>query len=422
MTQDHVNPDLLFAAAEFGLYVSVNGGENWSKLSGNVPTIAFRDLKLHRRDEDLVGASFGRGFYVLDDYTALRDIAEGALEKEAHLFPVRDAWWYVPYTPMQTLGQPTLGSTYFTAENPPFGALITYYVKEAPLSKKEQRHKTEKELREQGQNIPFPSWERLRMEATDEKPKVMLLIRDADGRPLRWLEGAAEAGLQRTNWDLRLAPTSPIKLEKPAFVSPWQRPPQGPMVSPGQYAVELFVWAADGLQPMGEPQSFTVKAVPTAPDGTDFAAVAEFQRQAAELLRRVSGAGKEIERTKNRLKHIKAALIETPQAEQALLTRTHELDVILSGLSTRLLTDEVRGKLNEPSIPTIQERVGRVIWGVGNTRQMPTATQRTNLQIAQEEFEGLVQELMTLIEHELAQLEQELEAAGAPWTPGRKLG
>ena len=69
LQQDHVNPDLLFLATEFALYVSINRGTNWHKLNGDVPTIAFRDLKIHRRDNDLVGASFGRGFYVLDDYT-----------------------------------------------------------------------------------------------------------------------------------------------------------------------------------------------------------------------------------------------------------------------------------------------------------------------------------------------------------------
>ena len=117
--QDHVDPDLLFAATEIGLYVSTNHGANWTKLAG-APTIAFRDLKIHRRDEDLVGATFGRGVYILDDYTALRDVADGALEKEAVLFPVRDAWWYVPYRPMQAKGRPTLGSTNFVAANPPF--------------------------------------------------------------------------------------------------------------------------------------------------------------------------------------------------------------------------------------------------------------------------------------------------------------
>jgi photosystem II stability/assembly factor-like uncharacterized protein len=99
--QDHVRPDLLFLGTEFGIYWSPNGGGNWHKLTGGVPTISFRDLKLHRRDTDLVGATFGRGFYVLDDYTPLREVAAGTVGGAGGLFPVRDAWWYVPYQPGQ---------------------------------------------------------------------------------------------------------------------------------------------------------------------------------------------------------------------------------------------------------------------------------------------------------------------------------
>ncbi len=95
--QDHVRPDLFFLGTEFGLYWTPNGGRNWHELGGGVPTIAFRDLKIHRRDSDLVGATFGRGFYVLDDYTPLRALAAGGLDSGDALFPVRDAWWYVPY-------------------------------------------------------------------------------------------------------------------------------------------------------------------------------------------------------------------------------------------------------------------------------------------------------------------------------------
>jgi photosystem II stability/assembly factor-like uncharacterized protein len=102
--QDHIKPDLLFAGTEFGLYVSTNRGVNWFKLGGGVPTIPFRDLKLHRRDGDLVGATFGRGVYVLDDYGPLREIGAGVLAGEGGLFPVRDPWWYVPSQPSQAPG------------------------------------------------------------------------------------------------------------------------------------------------------------------------------------------------------------------------------------------------------------------------------------------------------------------------------
>jgi photosystem II stability/assembly factor-like uncharacterized protein len=95
VVQDHVRSNLLFTATEFGIFFTVDGGTRWVKLSGDVPTISFRDLAIQRRENDLVGASFGRGFFVLDDYTALREIDEAALQEEALLFPTRRAWWYI---------------------------------------------------------------------------------------------------------------------------------------------------------------------------------------------------------------------------------------------------------------------------------------------------------------------------------------
>jgi photosystem II stability/assembly factor-like uncharacterized protein len=419
--QDHVNADLLFIATEFGLYFTTNGGEKWHKLSGNVPTISFRDLKLQRRDGDLVGASFGRGFYVLDDYAALRDMSDELLENDGHLFPVRDAWWYVPYQPMQAPGQPTLGSTSFKAANPDFGAILTYYLREDVLTTQKSRQKDEKKLREANENVPFPGWERLRQEAAASKPHVLLLVRDEAGDPIRWLEGATKAGLHRASWDLRRPSPEPINLVIPEFESPWSSPPKGPLVAPGQYSAELWLVTDEGIRPLGDPQSFMVKAVPTTPSGTDFAEATGFQQEAAELMRQIAGAGKEIERTQDRLRHLEAALLTTPRADTALFARATTLNAALTGLQVRLMNDEVRDKLNEPSVPSIHRRARRVFWGLSGTRQMPTTTQRRNVAIAQAEFATLRQELATLIEQDLAQLETELDAAGAPWTPGRKL-
>jgi photosystem II stability/assembly factor-like uncharacterized protein len=95
LVQDHVNPQLLFSATEFGIYFTINGGVKWIKLTGGVPTISFRDLAIQRRENDLVGASFGRGFYIFDDYSVLRHVSQEQLKREATLFPVRKALWYI---------------------------------------------------------------------------------------------------------------------------------------------------------------------------------------------------------------------------------------------------------------------------------------------------------------------------------------
>jgi photosystem II stability/assembly factor-like uncharacterized protein len=203
--QDHVEEDLLFAGTEFGVSFTPDGGDHWIELAG-APTISFRDIEIQRRDNDLVGATFGRGFYVLDDYTALREIGSGALAQEATLFPVREAWWYVPLVPGQAEGQPSLGSSSFTAPNPPYGALFTYYLREEPKTAKEKRQAGEKELREKGADVPFPGWERLHTEALEKGPQVLLTVSDAEGRPVRRVVGPAKTGIHRVAWDLRRPP------------------------------------------------------------------------------------------------------------------------------------------------------------------------------------------------------------------------
>ena len=420
--QDHVNPDLLFLGTEFGLYFTPNGGTNWHKLNAGVPTIAFRDVEIHRRDDDLVGATFGRGFYVLDDFSPLRAVAAGALESGSTLFPVRDAWWYVPNAPMQAQGMPTLGSDYFTAENPPFGAVFSYYLTDVPETQRQERQKTEKGLREQGADIPFPGWERLREEGLESGPKAFLLVRDAEGRPVRRVEGPASEGLHRVSWDLRGPPPDPVDLSTPDFVAPWAGSPRGPMVGPGRFSVELVLVSSAGARSLGGPQEFSVKPVPTAPAGTDFQAVADFQWETSELMRRVSGAGEEIGLVQDRLRHMRAALGETPRADPSLYGRIDEMARALNGFQTRLWGDGVRGRLNEPSVPSISGRVGQVMGGHWDTRQAPSATQRRDMEIARSEFAELSRELAALIEGDLIRLEEALEAAGAPWTPGRRLG
>jgi len=417
--QDHVRPDLLFLGTEFGIYLSLNRGVNWFKLSGGVPTISFRDIKVHRRDSDLVGASFGRGFYVLDDYSPLREIATGAQLAEGALFPVRDAWWFVASQPGQAPGRPEKGSDDFTTDNPPSGALLTYYLKEAPTTAREARQASEKALREKGADTPFPGFDRLREQALESGPKVLLVVSDAAGRKVRWIEGPAKAGLHRVNWDLRGPSPDPVDLSPPGFKAPWDAPQTGPLQAPGRYSAELVVVSATGVRRLGSPQSFGVKPVPTAPSGTDFMAVAAFQQQTAELRRQVSAAGAKVGFVREQLRHMRAAALQAPRANPDLFTRFDSVTKGLAGLELRLSGDPSRQALNESDAPSISSRVGQVMDGHWQTRQTPTATQRRDIEITSGALETLTRDLKALVEGDLARLKEDIEAAGAPWTPGR---
>ncbi|MBK8490427.1 MAG: glycosyl hydrolase [Saprospirales bacterium] len=418
LKQDFQDENLLFTGAEYGLYFSYDKGGHWIPLNAGVPTIAFRDIELHQRDGDLVGATFGRGFYVLDDYSCLRELADAVGQQANTLFPVRDAWWYVPNVPMQAKGMPTLGSTSYVADNPPFGAVFTYYISDLPETAKAIRQAREKELGKSNENIPFPGWEALRAESTGSAPQVLLLVSDENGQGIRWIEGAGKKGLHRSNWDLRLPAPDPIQLSEPAFKPPWADDAQGPLAAPGTYSVQLYI-AHDGtLEAQGSPQTFTVKPVPNTDLDTDFQKVATFQKQTGELMRRISGAGQVLSETDERLRHLAAALKQTPQAGTGQFASYQKLKEELAALRTRLFGDPIRGSLDESSVPSISSRVGQVIYGHWETRQPPTRTQEQNIEIANRAFESFQSDLKAYLEA-LEQFEREMAALGAPYTKGR---
>jgi photosystem II stability/assembly factor-like uncharacterized protein len=416
--QDHVRPELLFAGTEFGVYWTPNGGTNWHKLTGGMPTISVRDIKLHRRDNDLVAATFGRGFYVLDDYTPLREVAAGARAEMGALLPVRDAWWFVPYQVAQARGRPTLGSDDFTADNTPFGALLTVYVSEVPTTAREARRTAEQARRTRNADTPFPGYDRLREEALETGPKLLVVVSDTSGRRVRTLEVPTRVGLHRINWDLRAPSPNPVQLDPPGFRPPWASEPVGPLVAPGRYSAQLLLVSSSGARALGAAQSFEVKSVPNVRGNVDFVAVAAFQGRVAELARRHAMIGSEIGQLRAELRRVRATLIATPRAEPALHARLDSIMVSLAALERRMNGDPVRSRLDQSNEMSISGRVWTAA-STFSTRMPATVTQREQVEIAEAELEAFARDLRAFIDGDIVRFRAALEAAGAPWTPGR---
>ncbi|MEM9304020.1 MAG: glycosyl hydrolase, partial [Pseudomonadota bacterium] len=410
--QDHENEKLLFLGAEDGVYFTVDGGTHWHKLAG-APRISFRDIKLQRRDGDLAGATFGRGIYILDDYSALRELTEDGFGDKARVLPVRDAWWYVPSVPSQAAGMPTFGSDSFRTPNPDFGATFTYHLPEKFETTKARRTEQEKALREDGDDIPFPGWDALRAEALEADPRVLLLVRDAAGAPVRWLAATNEQGTHRTTWDLRLPAPNAVDLTVPSFRPPWQRDPIGPLAAPGTYSVQLYAVSGGDAQALGEVQSFAVKPVREAGGGIDYAEIAAWQQQTAVLRREIAAANEELKRTRDLLTHMQAAALRAAGTEPALLVRLDAFGAELSGLEARLSGNAERRALDESVVPGIAGRAWNAGGGWENT-QPATGTQRRDYEIARRDFATLEADLEALLGNELPALEAALDAAGAP--------
>jgi photosystem II stability/assembly factor-like uncharacterized protein len=428
VAEDHRDPRLLFAGTEFGAFFTLDGGSHWIRLTGGLPTIAVYDLEIQRREDDLVLATFGRGFYILDDYSPLRGLARETLEAEAVLFPVPPAAVYMESYELGFPGKGFQGDSFYAAPNPPFGAVFTYYLKDDAKTLAEQRRERELELageedepvEAEAGGIGYPPWEELRAEAREEEPMIILTVSDAEGRVVRRLTGPAEAGFHRVAWDLRYPPADPTSIEPPAPRAPWDPPPMGPLAVPGSYTVSLARRVRDEVTPIGQPQTFETVPLGLGTLATeDFAELVAFQKQTARLQRAVLGAARALAEADSRLDHLAAAYLATPAADPALRVAIDRLDDRLEVLGVDLLGDEVVRNRNEPTPSSIVEMVQNVVYGHWTTTAAPTRTHRDSYARAAAAFAGFLAGFRALAEEELPALEAAMEAAGAPWTPGR---
>src|SRR5665811_169252 len=157
-----------------------------------------RDLAIQKQMDDLVIGTFGRSIYVLDDYSPLRAATVEIMQKESFLFPSKPALSFIP----QSRGG-DLGTSYFTAANPPVGAQITYNLKEALTTKRAERQRRDRAALARGETPPYPTPEQLRAEVEEEAPAVVISIADSTGKVIRRMDAPAGRGLQRITWDLR---------------------------------------------------------------------------------------------------------------------------------------------------------------------------------------------------------------------------
>jgi hypothetical protein len=231
IAQDAVNPDLLFAGTEFGIFFTIDGGKQWVQLKSGIPTIAVYDMAIQEKECDLVLATFGRGFYILDNYAPLRTVNKTIMDGEAHIFPVKDALMFIEFG-----GKYGQGSSYYAAKNPEFGATFSYWLKEVPKTLKEIRREKEKELFKKGERIPQPTEAELRAEESEIAPYLKFTITDDEGNVIRRLYSRPSKGMNRLNWDLRYAGTSPVRKNDGKF-DPFSSGGSGLFVMPGSYKV-----------------------------------------------------------------------------------------------------------------------------------------------------------------------------------------
>ncbi|MEJ2582141.1 MAG: glycosyl hydrolase, partial [Acidobacteriota bacterium] len=372
---------------------------------------------------DLVGASFGRGFYVLDDYTALRHVSEEMMEEEATLLPVRKTPWYIQRRPLGGSGRASQGASYFVAENPPFGAVFTYHLAEGLKSLKDQRRDGEKKLEKDWKDTPYVGFEALEKERRQLKPAILLTVRDANGDVVRALSGSAPAGFHRVAWDLTYPTTSAIQRgQSPGEEEDSEGRDSGFMAPPGSYTVTLSKRVDGQITDLSGPVSFdVVRYFEGVLDGMPPAATAVFMRRVAELQRSVTAANASMGHAFETVDLLERALASSTVDPGTLDTEVESLRQRLFDLDEMLFGNRSRRSIGEPRVPTVAGRLRVAAMTDGQSDYGPTATHQRAFEIARNEYAIIEPQLRQILEVDIPALEAKMEVAGVPWTPGRSL-
>ncbi|MGB0525706.1 MAG: WD40/YVTN/BNR-like repeat-containing protein [Flammeovirgaceae bacterium] len=409
IVQDHVNKDLLFLGTEFGVFFTVDGGASWTELNGGIPTISFRDLAIQRRENDLVAASFGRGFYILDDYSALRQVNRQQIEETANLFEPRKAWWYIEKSVLNFEDvRGSQGSQLYVAPNPDFGAVFTYYLKEEIQSLEKVRQTSEKELSE---NIPFPGWEALEKEVRETKPFVYLEIKNQAGEVINRVKAKNKAGFNRVAWNLRVGGTGTLRLnQKEARLTAL-------LAAPGTYSATLHAFEKGKTTQLAGPVKVEVERLgETAIKGKAMEEVVAFWRQYEQLTRDVNRLFIQLSNARKASKQLFTAATKSTVGND-VMERIASLRQGLDALDTQLNGNPAKNEIGEKVKTTIGSRLFALNRGISTSTYGPTPTHQKTVKIITDEWQSIYDKL-TKLKAEAKEIGALIVKAGGPWVEG----
>jgi hypothetical protein len=352
--------------------------------------------------------------FVLDDYSMLRSLDEADFDRPASIFAVRDPVLYLERSRYGGGGgKGWQGATFWTADNPPYGAGVTYFIKEKTQTLEEARKEKIADARKADAPWQFPTIEQFRAESAQREPRVILVIRDQTGAVARRVVGDRGKGFHRTYWNLRLTSHQPIRGDRGS---------DGPLAAPGRYTVEL-VREADGLvEPLAGPVPFELRPIGYwSLTDAERAELAAFQDKVGRLQGAVQATQQVIDESAERLAAMRSAILETPAADPAWLAREDTLRRRLHDFEVVLRGDPVYDRAAQPEPPSVNARIYSIVGRLWDSNMPPAQSDRDQYRFAADAYVAMLENLRTLVQADIPSLEQDLAAAGAPWTPGRPL-
>ena len=415
--QDFEDPNLLFVGTEFGAYFTNDGGKNWVKLNG-LPTIAVYDFDIQKRENDLVAATFGRGFYVLDNYSPLRQLKKETLSQRAFLFPVKEALLYVPSSPLGLTGTGSQGADLWAAQNPMFGAVFSLYMKDEFKSLKSIRQEKQEQLEKEKKDNNYPSFEELRKEEQEEISQLVWIIKDTTGKELKRITSSPAKGINRINWNLRMETTSPLNPNKPK-PGRYESSDDGHLVMPGKYTVEIYLLKNGVAEKIISETAFKIKSLNS--QLKNYKANLEltnFKNEVAELNRSMSGSERLMNEYKEKMEYIKLALTTYPNTDMKLLENVRNIKLALQECEILFYGDGIKASKEFETPPSFANRLGNVTYQLYESTAGVTTTQKENISIVREEYQ-LFRTKLDLIIAQLKTIEQTLDSSKIPYIKGK---
>ena len=418
--EDHINKDLIFCGTEFGVFFSPNSGQRWKELGNGLPTIAVRDIAIQERENDLVLGTFGRGFYVLDDYSSLRSIEDYYSTTNSNIFNVRDPLMWEKSMPLGLPGKAFQGDNFYSATNLGPVAMITYYHNDNFSSLKSKRQKSEKELTKNNKDVTYPSYEDLYNESNEYEDKLIFTIKDSDGLVIKKVFKSPKLGIQRFQWDLRYEEKVPVSFAKSSFYNPFAGVSEGTLVNPGKYSIEMDLFNGSTFKKLSNPVFFNVLALNnTSMPALDRAEKVIFQRKVSSLEGDMLSAAKMLGEASNKIKYFKQAikLVEAPYDELSKLI--FNTDSKIKSINTSFYGNSLKSKLDIQQVPTAYGRLSSILYEQKYSTSSPTVTHLKSFEIAKDEFIPIFNKIKNLIEVDIKEIENKLKIIKAPYTPGR---
>ena len=395
LVEDPINPDLLFAGTEFGLFFTLNGGQNWAQLKGGLPTIAVKDIAIQERENDLVLATFGRGFYVLDNYSPLREL-NYILEQQAAFFSTKPG---LLFQRANIGGMDYKGGQHYRSKNPPMGVTFQLHLAEGATRVKDARPEANNEMPH------YPTMDQLRAEDWEETPYLLFIIKDDQGLEVARFTRGDFKGIERFTWNAKYSSKASINSNG----EPKTNPSTTTFVKPGTYRISVMRSTNGELKELISDHEFEVNHLYNFEE-IDY----EFNTKIDEVYAEANRIENEFNELKDELNELRAGFRNTVGASTTDLQATRGIDVKLKELSLLLNGDASRTKREIETAPSLGNIMGILSWGAWNHRGAPTGSMVNMLEDAQAMLNDAESTLESLKE-QIVELEEKARVQGIPY-------